>query len=375
MKLLYVAPLNSIHARRWVSHFAGNGHEVSVVDTAGSEDHGLDGVRVESLVWEGSASIGTRLFGYRTRLKRLVDGLRRSIDSVQPDVVHLHWMAGPHALALAQTGFRPIIATPWGSDLLVQARRFTLRGHSVKRIIAASDRFCCDAEHLKAELVARGAAPESVDVIYFGTDTRLFSPTARDAGLATELGFTPGTPLVVSNRALKPIYNVETLIRAVPATLKSVPQARFVIVGGGDELQMLKNLAEELGVARKVAFVGRLSDEDMVRYTASATVYVSTSLSDGGLAASTAEAMACEVPVTISDFGENGAWIETDAAGRLFPLRDHGTLAAHLVELLSDASVRGRLGKRGREIILERNDRYREMARVESLYQSLAGMK
>ena len=38
-------------------------------------------------------------------------------------------------------------------------------------------------------------------------------------------------------------------------------------------------------------------------------IYVSTSLSDGGLAASTAEAMACELPVIITNFGVNSKWI------------------------------------------------------------------
>ncbi len=372
MKILYIAPLDSIHSQRWVSHFIGLGHDVEVLDTAAGERTEFEGAPVHALPWQLPKGKLGKLLAFGGKLAGLKSKMAKLVSRIKPEVIHVHWMTGPYALAAAGLGFHPLMATPWGSDLLVEPKKSVLRRRTVKRLVEACDRFCCDAEHLADALVDFGATRDSVSIIYFGTDTRLFHGEAGDLGLAAELGFAPDAPLILSNRALREVYNVETLVRAVPPTIEKRPEARFVIVGGGDQREMLESLAAELGVADHVHFAGRLSDEDMIRYTASATIYVSTSLSDGGLAASTAEAMASEVPVVISDFGENADWVEHGTAGRLFPLRDRQALSDHLVELLESEKERRRLGVAGRTVITDRNDRYKEMAKVEKMYRELA---
>ena len=130
-------------------------------------------------------------------------------------------------------------------------------------------------------------------------------------------------------------------------------------------------MVQDLGVTELVRFVGRLSDADMVRFTASASIYVSTSLSDGGLAASTAEAMACAVPVVITDFGENAHWLDNSKAGCTFEMKNAAQLADKLITLLENETSQMKMGSHGRKIILERNDYYKEMSRVEMVYEQL----
>jgi len=104
-------------------------------------------------------------------------------------------------------------------------------------------------------------------------------------------------------------------------------------------------------------------------------VYVSTSLSDAGIAASTAEAMACGLPVVITDSGENARWIEPGRNGFLVPLSEPGALAEKLLRLIDDPELRSRLGAAGRATIQERNDYQVEMAKMETLYQQIDGKK
>ena len=186
------------------------------------------------------------------------------------------------------------------------------------------------------------------------------------------MGFSPGTRLVVSLRALRPIYDVATLIRAIPEVVRAALPVGFVIVGDGSERPGLERLCTELGVQEYTRFVGRLSNADLQRYTASADIYVSTSLSDAGIAASTAEAMACSVPPVVSDFGDNGDWIENGVTGYLFPLRDAAALGSRIIQLLGDPAEARAIGARARQVIARRNNWQQEMAKVMGLYERVA---
>ena len=55
----------------------------------------------------------------------------------------------------------------------------------------------------------------------------------------------------------------------------------------------------------------------------------------------------------------------------LVPLRDPGTLAARIVDLLDHPERRESFGKLARRVIMEKNDLYREMGKMEELYQQL----
>jgi glycosyltransferase involved in cell wall biosynthesis len=97
----------------------------------------------------------------------------------------------------------------------------------------------------------------------------LFSPEKRDPNLAVQLGFKPKAPLVISLRSLEALYDIPTFVRAVPLVKKNHPDTGFIIVGSGPERESLGKLIRELNVESAVKFSGRLSDDDMVRYTAS----------------------------------------------------------------------------------------------------------
>ena len=103
--------------------------------------------------------------------------------------------------------------------------------------------------------------------------------------------------------------------------------------------------------------------------------YVSTSLSDGGIAASTAEAMACGIPAVVSNSGENDRWIEDGKTGFLVPARASEMLAQRIVSLLRDGALRKVVGLAGRDVIVERNDYAGEMTKMEKLYEEVAGVQ
>lgn len=127
-------------------------------------------------------------------------------------------------------------------------------------------------------------------------------------------------------------------------------------------------------VSDNTIFTGRISDDDFPYYVASADVYVSTSLSDAGLASSTGEAMACGLPVIVTEDPDNRDWIADGINGFVIPVKNPEILAKRIVELIKNERMRKEFGKINSEIITERNDYDTEMSKMELEYQKLIKM-
>jgi glycosyltransferase involved in cell wall biosynthesis len=372
MKILFFAPMHSIHSKRWIAYAATRGHDVHVVypsfpDTPLSLDWAnLGNISFHAIQFrkrELTLEYVKRLLGLMGRLKNLV----RSID---PDLIHVHWV-DIWAYLFSRINRHPFIITAWGSDILIAPQKSIIHRLLAMFAMRKADTITCDAAHLKQAICKLNVPPDRVKIIFFGTDLTKFNPAKKDVTLRRDLAFDEDAKLIISLRALNPVYDVGTFVRAVPRVLKDIRTARFIVVGDGTEKQSLIALAGELGVSDNVRFVGRLPDEQLQRYTASADVYVSTSLSDGGLAASTAEAMASGVPVIITNFGNNAEWVEDRKNGLLFERKDHNALAERIVYLLTHPEESARMAKLGRQTIDERNNWHKEMQKVEDLYRKL----
>jgi len=295
--------------------------------------------------------------------------MRRIVKSIRPDVLHAHYVTDC-GLRAADTGFHPLFMTVWGSDVLVDPKRNLAVRWGVTRALHAADMVTCDATHIVPAIRSLAGPDADIRIVNFGIDTRLFCPGEADPALKKELNL-EGKRVVISTRSLRPIYDIATLIRSVPLITGAMPNVQFVIIGGGPEADNLRGLASSLGVADRIRFVGPVPNDRLSAYLRTADVYVSTSLSDAGIAASTAEAMACGLPVVISDFGDNRGWIP-DGGGFLFPCGEHKALAESLCRVLGDSRMRSTAASVNRQVVLERCDREIEMLKMEQYYRDLA---
>jgi glycosyltransferase involved in cell wall biosynthesis len=361
MRLCFLAAADSIHSYRWIKYFADQGHEILWLSlsplTAGPMIPGMHFTEIQH---------------FPTRWLSLLSGLaqlRRILRSTEPDILHAHY-AGTYGLIGALSGFHPYVTTAWGSDILI-AGKTGIKRLLVKYTLSRSDLITCDAEHMRTAISSLGIDLEKVRLIYFGVDTEYFAPGEKNLSLARKLGLAD-SPVIISLRNLEPVYNVETLIRALPQVLRDFPIVELVIIGTGSQEDDLKRLVESLGVGEKVRFLGKVSNEDIVEYLRIADIYVSTSLSDAGIAASTAEAMACGLPVVITDSGENERWIKEGEGGFLIQVRDAESLAERIVYLLRNHKKRARFGEHNRKTIVEKNNYFKEMEAMEDLYKRLS---
>lgn len=358
MKICFLAGANSIHSYRWVKYFATAGHEVTWISLRPSIFDPLPGARYYEV--EGASGF----FG----LLRAAAKVRKLIAQARPDILHVHYV-GTYGLMGLFSGFDPIIATPWGSDVLY-GKKSPFKRPFIAGILRRAAMVTCDAWHMRDEVMQLGVPAERIHVIFFGSDTERFFPRPSNSEFRTanQLG---DSPVVISLRNFEPVYDIPTLLRAAPKVLKQYPDTRFLLVGHGTLEVELKSLVVRLGIAHAVRFVGFVPNDQLPHVLCSTNIYVSTSLSDAGISASTAEAMACGLPVVITDSGENARWIDDGKNGYLVPVKSPDALADKIINFLGSESLRKKLGSEGRKTILERHDYHTEMSKMEVLYQEL----
>ena len=165
-------------------------------------------------------------------------------------------------------------------------------------------------------------------VVFNGIDTSLFRPTTPDPDIVR----TDGTPLLLWVGRLQPWKGVDVALRA----LREIPQAYLMIVGDGETRADLERLAQELGLAERVRFLGALPRERLPSIYAAADLLLATSFASETFGIGLVEAQACGLPVVASRFGGFPEVIDEGRTGLLVPPRDPAALAAAVRSLLND---------------------------------------
>lgn len=342
MKIAFIVDEKNLHSSKWIKYFEAY-NDVYFIKLKKTKFKFLD--------------VAINIFSMKNQIKK-----------INPDILHAHY-AGVNGVLGAMSGFHPYVVTAWGSDILVNSKKKLIRP-LLKFALDRADLITCDAHHMIKAIEDLGIDKKKLMIICFGIDTKRFSPGLKDEKLKNELNTIDGKT-IISLRNFKPIYDIETLIKAIPLILKEVPDARFLLGGNGPEENILKSLAESLGVKDSIRFLGRIENTDLPRYLNISDIYVSTSLSDAGISASTAEAMACGLPVVITDSGENRLWVKDEKDGFVIPVKSPEILAGKIVYLIKNENIRKMFGANARNVIKEKNDYYREMAKMEECYKNL----
>ncbi|HEV2075938.1 MAG TPA: glycosyltransferase, partial [Thermoleophilaceae bacterium] len=282
---------------------------------------------------------------------RFAEELAREWEHNRPDVVHAHfWMSGRASLAAAGPLRAPVVQT--FHALGVVKRRY--QGESdtspperleIERgIVRLADHVIATCTDEVFELIRLGAEGRRMTVLPCGVDLTSFGP----AGPAEARR--PGLRRLVTVGRLVERKGVGNVVSA----LASLEDTELVVAGGPDaraldrdpEYRRLRALAEEVGVADRVDFRGRLEREEVPRLLRSADIVVCAPWYEPfGIVP--VEAMACGVPVIASAVGGMIDTVVDDVTGVHVPPRDPERLAAAARSLLEDPARRRSYGVQG----------------------------
>ena len=171
-----------------------------------------------------------------------------------------------------------------------------------------------------------------------------------------------------------PQDGVDLALQAAGAIVRSGREdVHFVLIGSGDSHDELVLLADELGIADRVTFTGRIPDETVFEILSTADVGLSPDplnpLNDVSTMNKTMEYMSFELPVVAFDLKETR--VSAGPAAVYAPPNDTDAFANAIVELLDDPEQRAEMGRKGRERV-ERELAWRHQApRYVGVYESL----
>jgi phosphatidylinositol alpha-1,6-mannosyltransferase len=161
-------------------------------------------------------------------------------------------------------------------------------------------------------------------------------------------------PVVVCVSRLVPRKGQDTLLRALPAIRRRIPDAALLVVGGGPYRPTLQRLARESGVGGHVVFTGSVPWQELPAHYAAGDVYAMPcrtrrrGLDVEGLGIVYLEASATALPVVAGDSGGAPDAVRDGETGFVVGGRDLPAVADRIVELLADPALARRMGAAGR---------------------------
>jgi glycosyltransferase involved in cell wall biosynthesis len=265
--------------------------------------------------------------------------LRRQLVEFAPDVVHLHFPNPLAAFAWRIVGrprgsAAPALAIWHHADITRQRRGRVLVGPWQQWCLRRAAGVLVSSGALAAGSRELQRHRDKVAVVPFGIDPAPWSAHAP----------TGNGPFLFVGR-LVAYKGIEILLQA----LREAQGVVLDVVGAGPRAGALRRLADKLGVAPRVNWLGTLSGAQLAARLASARALILPSVDTSetfGLVQ--LEAMAAGVPVVATDLPTGVREVASEASHLLVPPGDIGALAAALRRLADDAQLARSLGEAGR---------------------------
>jgi len=200
---------------------------------------------------------------------------------------------------------------------------------------------------IKDVMIADGVAADRIFVVHSGVDLQRFDGVSGDH-LITEFNLIPGQKVVINVAHLAGHKGQQFLVRAIPRVVEKFPGVRFFIVGKGELLAELKELAVSLGIARELVFTGFRSD--VGAFYKIADLFVMSSVQEG-LGTAVLDALAEGKAVVATDCGGIPEIIRDGETGRLVEPANPEALARGIIDVLRHPEPAGRMADRGRALV------------------------
>jgi L-malate glycosyltransferase len=344
LRILGIGDAKSLNFLRWGWRLADRGHEIVLVSSRFSSNPGeLDRFTVFDVRRLGGL---TRVPGLRRR--GIPAGIGRLAETLDVDIVHAHYLL-PYGWWAARAGLQPLVASPWGTDILIDSK--TEPGRSRARTaLAAADAVVVNSAANAAATQALGVPADLLRKIIWYAEPERFSPDRRDPTVREELGFPADSLLVLSLRNFRPDTHLDLVVRAFARVQEREPRARLLLAArAGPTREAVEELIASLGLG-DVIRIRFVAHPDLPRFVASADVLVSATESDS-TPASLLEAMASGLPVVCGIAPSIDEWVQDGDGGALVP-READAFTEAMLELLADPELRAKYGERNRREVL-----------------------
>lgn len=364
-----------IHCKRYVRLLQLAGCSITLVEHSGAQSPLITGVdhrryprrmrRLDSLVTSRALS-----FLHKRRLEPL-------LRAAQADLCHVQWL-DDRILDISHAGGHPLVATAWGSDLNVpaQAQRNDPARERIGTALRHLDLLIVDCDDIAETARTLAGVDVPTAILPIGIDTTLFQPNLPDERRQwrEQLQIEPNAVVFLSARQLGAIYRPHEIISAFAAVPAPARDKSYLIIrtfghSVGTSLTELQHLAQELGVAQRVRWVGNMAYEQQPGLYAAADLTVNFPAMDA-FPVTILESLACGIPVLtnrLKAYESNGvmpylSFTPEDSVAQL-----GATMAAAMNNLPALQSV----AAEGRAHIVQNFDERVSAVRLKEIYDAL----
>lgn len=356
MKILFLAPADSIHTVRWVSSLSERGNQVLLVSLPNhseTQNKIYKKVQTKYLPIKG-------LKGYYLN----AGVLKKIASNFQPDIINVHYASGYGTLARI-AHLQNVILSVWGSDVYDFPYKNRLNYYIIKKNLNYASHIA-STSHAMATQVKRLVGDRDITVTPFGVNTEVFKKYEKE-----EQGyFTVGIIKTLSYK-----YGIDTVIRAFALfeeMAKSTGKIRLLIYGEGEQKEELSQLCRLLKIDDKCYFKGYVKNSEIPQALKNIDVVCFGSRLDSeSFGVSAVEAMACEVPVIATDADGFTEVIENGVTGYIVPKDSPEKMAQCIQRLYTNKELCSQIGMNGRNRVKKLYEWEKCVDVMEKMYRSL----
>ena len=306
---------------------------------------------------------------YRSEARRTLRELHRA----GARVLHVYFgHIGVHLLPLLEIADLPVIVSFHGADAGIGVDEPELLART-RRMFEKCTLLLVRSESIGKRLVELGCDAQKIRLHRTGVPLGRIPFAARTAPPGGEWRCVQACRLI-------PKKGLATSLRAFARFSREFPQATFTIAGEGPQLEALRALARDLGVASRVSFAGFLSQEKLHALFAESHFFLHPSETTGegdreGVPNAMLEAMAGGLPVLSTTHGGIPEAVENGVSGVLVAERDHAGLAGEMLSLARDPARLGAMAVAARERVTAQFDLDAQTRVLERCYDEAAGTR
>ena len=273
------------------------------------------------------------------------------------DVIHIHhpFISGSLALRYCKPRGIPLIFT--------NHTRYDLYAHAylpgmpevvgTTALQAYLPAFCGSCDLVIApsagmrDVMSRFGVDSPVEVIPNGVDLKPFSQPYKPLD-RSEFGFSAEDVVLIYVGRMGPEKNLPFLLRSFAGTAEAYDHVKLMLIGGGKEVDNLKDRSRHMGIQERVRFIGMVPYDQVPRYLFMADAFITASVTEVH-PLSVIEAMAAGLPVLGIQSPGIGDTIQNGETGFLVREEDLAGFTAKLVRLVVNHDERKTMGERARQ--------------------------
>ena len=267
--------------------------------------------------------------------------IERRASEYRPELVHAFhaYRAGPLGLALARRIGCPLVVTLTGTDANLDLFDVE-RAPAVRQVLESAAAVTAFHDSVTA-MVARAVPEISARIVVVPQSVDLLDPSLPDGPAPRTRG-----PVMLFPAGIRPVKRPLFPLAPLDSVAARYPGFELRYIGPILDVTEGEALMRALRGRQWARHLGEVPHAAMAALLRDADVVLNCSLSEGGMANSVLEALACGRAVLASDIAGNRSVIEDGVTGLLF--EGPGDFADKAARLLGDAALRKRLGEAGR---------------------------